>query len=62
MATGVNMRVGDLVRLNTEIYVDELNRIGVIVDKVFGRVTVRWINCDFGGAIYRRGQLELICK
>ena len=56
------MRIGDLVRLNTEIYVDELNRIGVVVGKVFGRVTVRWINCDFGGAIYRRGQLELICK
>ena len=56
------MRIGDLVRLNTEIYVDELNRIGVIVDKVFGRVTVHWINCDFGGAIYRRDQLEVICE
>ena len=56
------MRIGDLVRLNTEIYVDELNRIGVIVDKVFGRVTVRWINCDLSGAVYRRDQLELICK
>ena len=56
------MRVGSLVRLNTEIYVDELNRIGVIVDKVFGRVTVRWINCDFSGAMYRRDQLEVICE
>ncbi len=55
------MQVGDLVRLNTEIYVDELNRIGVVVDKVFGRVTVRWINCDFSGAIYRRDQLEVLC-
>ena len=56
------MRVGDLVRLNTEIYVDELNRIGVIVEKVFDLLTVRWINCDFGGAIYRRDQLEVICE
>jgi len=56
------MRVGDLVRLNTEIYVDELNRIGVIVEKVFGLVTVRWINCDFSGAMYRRDQLEVICE
>ena len=56
------MRIGDLVRLNTEMYVDELNRIGVIVDKVFGRVTVRWINYDFGGAIYNRDQLEVICE
>ena len=59
---GESMRVGSLVRLNTEIYVDELSRIGVVVDKVFGRVTVRWINCDFGGAIYRRDQLEIICE
>ena len=56
------MKVGSLVRLNTEIYVDELNRIGVVVDNVFGRVTVRWINCDFGGAIYRRDQLEVLCE
>ena len=56
------MRVGSLVRLNTEIYVDELNRIGVVVDKVFGRVTVRWINCGFGGAVYRRDQLEVLCE
>ena len=62
MAVGVNMRVGSLVRLNTEIYVDELSRIGVVVDKVFGRVTVRWINCDFGGAVYRRDQLEVLCE
>ena len=56
------MQVGDLVRLNTEMFVDELNRIGVIVENVFGRVTVRWINCDLSGAIYRRDQLELICE
>ena len=28
---GESMRIGDLVRLNTDMYVDELNRIGVIV-------------------------------
>ena len=56
------MRVGSLVRLNTEIYVDELSRIGVIVDKVFGRVTVHWINCDFCGAVYNRDQLEVLCE
>lgn len=56
------MQVGSLVRLNTEIFVDELNRIGVVVDKVFDRVTVHWINCDFGGAIYRRDQLEVLCE
>ena len=57
------MRIGDLVRLNTEIYVDELNRIGVIVViRGSGRFQVHWINCDFGGAIYRRDQLEVICE
>ena len=57
------MRIGDLVRLNTEIYVDELNRIGVVVAiRLSGFIQVHWINCDFGGAVYRRDQLELICR
>ena len=57
------MQVGSLVRLNTEIYVDELNRIGVVVRfRGSGRVTVHWINCEFGGAIYRRDQLEVLCE
>ena len=57
------MQVGSLVRLNTEIYVDELNRMGVVVViRGSGRFQVHWTNCDFGGAIYRRDQLEVLCE